>query len=81
MRLELLAHFKREARHGVVVDIRRNGLLFVGDLLLHLVLLTRDVTGVLDLYFDLFGQDLVRRHAWTGKQRTIRIAGSHQSFI
>ncbi|MNV40075.1 hypothetical protein D3C71_1316750 [compost metagenome] len=81
MRLELLAHFEGQAGHGVVVDIRGNGLQLVGDLLLHLVLLARDVAGVLHLDFDLFGQDLIRSHAGAGEERTIAIANGHQGFI
>ena len=59
MRLELLANFERQAGHGVVIHVRRNRLLFMGNVLLHLVLLPCDVACVLDLDLDLFGQHVV----------------------
>ncbi|MNV91873.1 hypothetical protein D3C71_1864150 [compost metagenome] len=81
MRLQLLPHFERQAGHGVVIDIGRDRLLFMRDLLLDFVLLAGDVPGVLHLDLNLFGQDVVRDDARTRQQGAVGVACGHQCFI
>ncbi|MOA60555.1 hypothetical protein D3C78_1854590 [compost metagenome] len=81
VRLQLLPHFERQASHGVVVDIGRDGLLFMRDLLLDFVLLAGDVPGVLHLDLDLLRQDVVFDDARAGQQQAVGITHGHQRFI
>ncbi|MNN93228.1 hypothetical protein D3C81_2116340 [compost metagenome] len=81
MRLQLLTHLERQARHRVVVDVRGDRLLLVRDLLLDFVLLAGDVAGVLHLDLDLLRQDVVFDDTRAGQQRAVGVARGHQCFI
>ncbi|CPI12768.1 Uncharacterised protein [Bordetella pertussis] len=81
MRLQLLAYLERQAGDGVVIDIRRDGLLLVREVFLHFVLLARDIAGVLDLGFDLLGQHLILEHARTSQQLALVGTGLHQRLV
>ena len=82
--VQLGFHLVGEAVHLAIVQIQRQQGVLVAQLLFHFIVLTLDVTGVLDLDLNLFGRGRIghgRTDTFDGHQRIIGHLGTTQQLF